>query len=62
LRMLAGSPDLFARMLAVHTGDESLTHFAATHGVRLGFRMLMPESRRSTVRESAPVDTYQRIA
>jgi menaquinone-9 beta-reductase len=62
MRMLAGSPDLFARMLAVHTGEESLAHFAATHGARLGFRLFMPESYPSAPRESAPVDAYQRIA
>jgi flavin-dependent dehydrogenase len=62
LHMLAGSPDLFAKILAVHTGDESLSHFAATHGARLGFRLLLPESRPSAPRESAPVDAYRRIA
>ncbi len=62
LRMLADSPDLFARMLAVHTEDESLTHFTATQGVRLGVRMLIPESRPSVPPESTSVDAYQRIA
>lgn len=62
VRMLAGSPDLFAGLLAVHTGEETLCHFAATQGVRLGFRLLMPESNPSATRESAPADAYQRIA
>jgi menaquinone-9 beta-reductase len=62
IHMLAGSPDLFAKLLAVHTGEETLAHFATTQGVRLGFRLLVPEGRPSAPRESAPVDAYQRIA
>ena len=62
MRTLAGSPDIFARMLAVHTGEESLAHFAATQGARFGFRLFMPESNPPTLRESASVDGYQRIA
>jgi menaquinone-9 beta-reductase len=39
MRALAAHPDLFARLLAVHVGDTSPTHFAAT-GALLGWRLL----------------------
>jgi flavin-dependent dehydrogenase len=39
MRALAAHPDLFARLLAVHVGDTSPTHFAAT-GALLAWRLL----------------------
>jgi flavin-dependent dehydrogenase len=39
MRALAAHPDLFARLLAVHVGDTSTTHLAAT-GALLGWRLL----------------------
>ena len=43
LRMLSGSPDLFARLLAVHIGEETLAAFCGHSGPQLGFRILAPE-------------------
>jgi menaquinone-9 beta-reductase len=43
IRMLAGSPDLLAGILAVHTGEERPARFAAAQGARLGLRLLLPE-------------------
>jgi len=60
LRMLSGSPDLFARFLAVHLGGESLPHFAATRGLQLGFRLLLPGVGCLACWRSSPVDDYQR--
>jgi flavin-dependent dehydrogenase len=40
LGALAGSPQLFARLLAVHIGAESPARFAATQGLELGWRLL----------------------
>jgi len=48
LRMMAGSPEIFAAMLALHTGEERLARFAAAHGPRLAFRLLWPETNPST--------------
>ncbi len=62
LGMLAGSPDLFARLLVMLTGEETLAHFAATQGARLGFRMLVPEGKRLASREPRPVDACRYIA
>ena len=62
LRALSGSPDLFARLVAVHTGEESLAHFAATRGMELGFRLMTSNGPSSASQPSAPVDTYRRIA
>jgi len=62
LRMLSGSPDLFARFLAVHLGEESLGHFAATRGRELGLRLLVPGGSSSASWKSTPVDEYRHIA
>jgi len=43
IRALASDPALFSRLLAVHVGDERLFHFAATQGIRLGLRLLIPK-------------------
>jgi flavin-dependent dehydrogenase len=55
IRALAGDPALFSRLLAVHVGDERLTHFAATQGVRLGIRLLIPKDSD----DAAPQILYQ---
>jgi hypothetical protein len=39
MQVLAAHPDLFARLLAVHVGATSPTHFAAT-GALLGWRLI----------------------
>jgi flavin-dependent dehydrogenase len=39
MHVLAAHPDLFARLLAVHVGDTSPRHFAAT-GAILGWRLI----------------------
>ncbi len=62
LRMLSGSPDLFARFLGVHIGEESLPHFGATQGLHLAFRLLVPGGSSSESWKSAPVDDCQHIA
>jgi flavin-dependent dehydrogenase len=62
LRMLSRSPHLFARLLAVHVGEESLAHLAATRGLQLGFRLLAPDVSASVSRETEPVDEYRHIA
>jgi flavin-dependent dehydrogenase len=53
IRTLSSHPDLFARMLAVHVGEEHLAHFAATQGARLVFRLLRPGFSDPTIRDSA---------
>jgi flavin-dependent dehydrogenase len=40
IRMLAAEPHLFARMLGVHVGAESLEHFVATRGPELAWRLV----------------------
>ena len=62
LRMLSGSPDLFARLLAVHVGEESLAHLAATQGPQLAFRLLAPGVSVPASEETEPVDEYRYIA
>jgi menaquinone-9 beta-reductase len=62
LRMLSGSPHLFARFLAVHLGEESLAHLAATRGFQLGFRLLAPGGNSSACWKSTPVDDCRRLA
>jgi flavin-dependent dehydrogenase len=42
MRTLAGSPDLFAAMLAVHIGESSVWRFAAHCGLELSLRLLIP--------------------
>lgn len=42
LRAFAGEPDLFARMLRVHMGEESLPRFLFRYAPKLGCRMLLP--------------------
>jgi flavin-dependent dehydrogenase len=44
MRMLAGSPQIFARMLGVHVGEEPVGHFVLTRGVEVGLRLLAPGS------------------
>ncbi len=61
IRVLAGSPELFARMLAVHVGEEGLGDFAVSQGARLAFRLLLPEltyssSRRTASQQAASVE------
>jgi menaquinone-9 beta-reductase len=53
LRMLAGNPQLFARLLAVHVGEESPAHFAATRGFEVGFRLLASSGGSSSLLKSA---------
>jgi menaquinone-9 beta-reductase len=62
LGMLSGNPDLFARFLDVHIGEESLLHFAATQGLQLGFRLLFPRDGSRSCRRSAPADECRDIA
>jgi menaquinone-9 beta-reductase len=59
LHMLAANPHLFARFLAVHIGEESFGHFAATQGLQLGFRLLAPGDSFSASWKSSPVDDCQ---
>jgi len=40
--MLVEEPKLFARMLGVHLGAESLPHFAAAKGLEAGWRLAFP--------------------
>lgn len=42
--MLAARPDLFARMLSVHVGSESLPKFVASKGLELAWRLAFPAS------------------
>jgi flavin-dependent dehydrogenase len=42
LRMLARQPELFAHMLDVHLGDESLPRFVRSNGLRVGWGLLAP--------------------
>jgi flavin-dependent dehydrogenase len=42
LAVLAHEPDLFARLLAAHLGEEPLSRFLLRDGVRLGWRLLTP--------------------
>jgi 2-polyprenyl-6-methoxyphenol hydroxylase-like FAD-dependent oxidoreductase len=45
LRMLASEPEIFARMLGVHLGSESLARFVASRGLEVAWRlMVQPES------------------
>jgi flavin-dependent dehydrogenase len=62
LRMLAGSPELFAELLTVHIGEKSVRHFAVTRGLQLGFRMFVPRSTPSEPWKSTPVDDCRHIA
>ncbi len=43
LRMLARNPGIFARMLAVHIGEDSLPHFLMTTGYSLLWRLLIAD-------------------
>jgi hypothetical protein len=43
--MLAESPEIFARLLAVHTGDESVLHFVFTSGLKTASRLLFQRDR-----------------
>jgi flavin-dependent dehydrogenase len=42
MKMLAAEPELFARLLGVHLGSESLTRFAAAKGLELAWRLAVP--------------------
>jgi 2-polyprenyl-6-methoxyphenol hydroxylase-like FAD-dependent oxidoreductase len=42
IRMLAAEPQLFARMLGVHVGSESLLRFIAAQGVNVVWRLAVP--------------------
>lgn len=42
IAMLARKPALFARLLAVHLGTESITRFAVTRGLELAWRLAVP--------------------
>ncbi|HEY0794720.1 MAG TPA: FAD-dependent monooxygenase [Acidisarcina sp.] len=42
MAMLAADPDLFARMLGVHIGQESLQSFLLRRGHQVGWRLLTP--------------------
>jgi flavin-dependent dehydrogenase len=44
IRMLAEDPAMFRRILGVHVGDESMTHFLRKRGLLLGLRLLIPGS------------------
>ena len=63
VRMLAANPHLFARLLAVHLGEESLlTHLVATQGLQLGFGILAPGGGSVASWKSAPIDDCRHIA
>jgi flavin-dependent dehydrogenase len=51
IRMLAAQPEMFARMLGVHLGEESIAHFMATRGVEVLWRLAIPQ--RSAATQSA---------
>ena len=42
LQLLSSRPDLFARMLGVHLGAESLPRFVASRGLELAWRLAVP--------------------
>jgi hypothetical protein len=42
LRMFAGRPDLFQKLLDVHLGEVSMARFVAHHGLEMGWRMFVP--------------------
>ena len=42
MRMLAGKPELLARMLGVHVGAEPLGRFLASHGWEVALRLALP--------------------
>lgn len=44
MRMLAGKPELLARMLGVHVGAEPLGRFLASHGWEVALRLALPFS------------------
>jgi len=44
MQALAGSPEVFAGLLAVHASERGIRQFAARYGVELGVRLLIPES------------------
>jgi flavin-dependent dehydrogenase len=44
MRVLAGSPELFAAMLAVHIGENGAMNFAASHSWELLYRLIFPKS------------------
>jgi flavin-dependent dehydrogenase len=48
MRMLASDPALFARMLSVHVGEESIENFLLRSGVRVGWGMLAPPTAMKT--------------
>jgi hypothetical protein len=62
LQMLSGSPDLFASLLAVHLGEESLSHLAVTRSLQLGFRLLIPTGSTSASWRSTLADDCRDIA
>lgn len=53
MRAFAGHSNLFARLLAVHTHEESMTHFALTQGPQLGFQLFMAGMNPDPCRQSA---------
>lgn len=46
MRMLAGSPDIFRRMLDVHLGRMTISQFLLSYGPKIGFRLAIPSAAR----------------
>jgi len=44
MRMLAANPALFARMLGVHIGEESIQSFLLRQGWHVGLGLIAPEA------------------
>jgi hypothetical protein len=46
MHMLAGSPEIFRRMLDVHLGETAISRFLLSHGPEIGWRLAFPSALR----------------